>query len=365
MPTLELREVFKKYGTVEAVRGISLECRDREFLVILGPSGAGKTSTLKMIAGLEPLSGGEIRIDGRCADALPPKDRDVAMVFETYALYPHLTVCQNLAFPLRSPAFRLPEEQIEARVRETARILQMESLLHRRPAELSGGQKQRVSLGRALIRRPGLLLMDEPLSHLDAHLRHRMRRELKRMQAARQSTVVYVTHDYLEALALADRLVILDRGRVRQTGTPSEVYHSPADTSVALLLGHPRINLLSARIRNCDTDSDRLVLESEAGILPLPEEFRPLLQGRTEVVLGIRPHHIRLEEEASGHGWQGRVYAHENLGYRNLLEIEAGSCRLDVRCRESNFAVGSDTRLTFAESRLLLFDKNTGKNLKA
>jgi ABC-type sugar transport system ATPase subunit len=363
MPTVELRDVRKQYDRVEAVRGISFKCRADEFVVILGPSGAGKTSTLKMVAGLEAITGGEILLDGRCVNEIPPGERGVAMVFESYALYPHFTVFENLAFPLQSKAFRLTGAEIKTRVQETAELLQIAPLLERKPAELSGGQKQRVSLGRALVRKAGLLLMDEPLSHLDANLRHHMRRELKKMHAARQSTVLYVTHDYLEALALADLLVVLDRGMIRQIGTPAEVYQSPADTFVASLLGHPKINLIPAKIKSSGADTARLVLESGAGLLAVPDTFLSVLHGQTEVIVGIRPQHLRPAEEGIENGWCGEVYVNENLGYRNLVEIKIGPERLHVLCRNANCAIGERICVVPPETRILLFDKATGRNL--
>ncbi len=244
MARVELSRLTKRYGPVEAVRGIDLTVGDGEFLALLGPSGCGKTSTLRMVAGLETISDGEIRIDGRRVNELPPRDRDIAMVFEDYALYPHMSVFENIAFPLKLR--RTPAGEIRSRVEAAASLLGLGALLGVGVRHLSGGQQQRVSIGRAIVRRPRVLLMDEPISHLDAVLKAHLRTELKRLHAELGTTTLYVTHDQLEALALADRIAVMHDGRIEQCASPAEVYDRPATLFVAGFVGEPPMNLLEA-----------------------------------------------------------------------------------------------------------------------
>jgi len=365
MASVTLENVRKKYGTVQALRGISFECVENEFLVILGPSGAGKTSTLKMIAGLEPVTEGEICLDGKPVSAIPPEERGIAMVFETYALYPHMSVFENLAFPLKSKQSHLSKEEITKRVRETAETLQIGCLLNRKPAELSGGQKQRVSLGRALIRKTGLLLMDEPISHLDAKLRHRMRRELKKYHRTFESTVVYVTHDYLEALALADRIVVLNEGRIHQIGAPGDVYHKPADTFVAALFGQPRINLVPIVARDISGGGLRLDFEGEAAGWTVSDAFKKKAGGAGAVTIGVRPQHLRLAKGDSADGIAGEVYVVENLGVQQRVEIKVGRTVLNALCRDADVAIGQKITVQFPEDRIMVFDRMSGRRRTA
>jgi ABC-type sugar transport system ATPase subunit len=362
MTSVELRNVHKKYGTVHAVQGISFECHENEFLVILGPSGAGKTSTLKMIAGLESVTDGEIYLDGRCINALPPEERRVAMVFETYALYPHLTVFENMAFPLKSKLSKLSKPDISQRIHETAEILQMSDLLERKPAELSGGQKQRVSLGRALVRKARLLLMDEPLSHLDAKLRHHMRRELRKYHSALNTTVIYVTHDYLEALALGDRIVVLNQGKIHQIGTPQEVYHSPADTFVASLLGYPKINLIPAVVQKSLDNAVQLAFEGGAAELLVFDLHQNRIDGSRDLTIGIRPQHIHLFKRGVESGVAGEVYVNQNVGVKNLVEVKVGPHLINVLCRDADYVIGEEITVQFPKEHVMLFDRESGKN---
>jgi multiple sugar transport system ATP-binding protein len=363
MPTVELRNVHKAYGKVQAVDGISFECKDKEFLVILGPSGAGKTSTLKMIAGLESVTQGDILVDGRRINFVPPEQRNVAMVFETYALYPHFTVYENMAFPLRSKHRRLTANEIKVRVTEVAELLQMGPLLKRSPSELSGGQKQRVSLGRALVRRADVLLMDEPLSHLDAKLRHHMRRELKKSQRILNTTTVYVTHDYLEALALADRIVILNEGRIHQVGTPSTVYDQPADIFAASLLGQPRINMLSCRIREGANGHTMLAPEDDSFRISCPPAFAHRSPQGGGVMLGVRPQHLRLTDNLDNGGIAGEVYVSEKLGVKCMVEVKVGSQILTVLTDAQTYSIGNPVKIEIPEEHMMLFDAQSGKNL--
>src|ERR671925_657074 len=246
MAQVNLRKLVKHYDETPAVRGIDLDIADKEFVVLVGPSGCGKTTTLRMIAGLEEVSAGEIAVDGEVVNDVPPKDRDMAMVFQNYALYPHMTVYENMSFGLRLK--RYPKTEIARRVQEAARILDITELLDRKPRQLSGGQRQRVAMGRAIVRNPKVFLFDEPLSNLDAKLRVQMRTEIKKIHQTVTTTTVYVTHDQVEAMTLADRVVIMNSGRIDQIGTPHDVYHSPKTHFVAGFIGSPTMNFLPCRL---------------------------------------------------------------------------------------------------------------------
>jgi multiple sugar transport system ATP-binding protein len=290
---IRFENVTKYYGNVLAVDGLNLEIRDREFVVLLGPSGCGKTTTLNMIAGLEELSGGDIWFDEQIVNFMPPHVRDVAMVFQSYALYPHKSVYENIAFGLVMR--RYPSEEIDRRVRDAAARLHIEHLLERRPNQLSGGQRQRVALGRAMVRQPAVFLMDEPLSNLDAALRVSMRAEIKELHQTMQTTFVYVTHDQAEALTLADRIVVMKDGVVQQLGTPEQVYEQPRNTFVASFLGNPPINYLEGEL----VTAGRSMAFRRGGLtLALGERASARLAGDAgrEIVLGIRPRPIPQHE---------------------------------------------------------------------
>ena len=246
MAEVRLRKIVKRYDEVEAVRGIDLDIADHEFVVLVGPSGCGKSTTLRMIAGLEDITGGDILIGGDVVNDVPPKDRDIAMVFQNYALYPHMTVEQNMSFGLRLK--RYPKAEIRKRVDEAARILDIKELLNRKPKQLSGGQRQRVAMGRAIVRKPKVFLFDEPLSNLDAKLRVQMRTEIKKLHQQVRTTTVYVTHDQVEAMTLADRVVVMNDGIIEQVGTPHELYHSPQTRFVAGFIGSPAMNFIPCQM---------------------------------------------------------------------------------------------------------------------
>ncbi len=291
--------VCKHFDGVQAVRDFTLEIPDGEFTVLVGPSGCGKTTTLRMVAGLEEISSGEIRFDGRVVNELAPKARDVAMVFQSYALYPHMTVAGNLAFSLKMR--RRPRAEIEAAVRRAAELLNISELLDRKPRQLSGGQRQRVAMGRAIVRAPRVFLFDEPLSNLDAALRAQMRIEIKRLHRSLETTVIYVTHDQIEAMTLADRIVIMNRGEIAQVGPPLTVYRKPENKFVAGFIGSTRMNFLPCRL--VSTADDGLGAEIADGVtLAIPKSrvgaYRPYLNRRTE--LGLRPEHITEDEPSSG-----------------------------------------------------------------
>src|ERR1700716_2580814 len=246
MAQVSLRKVVKRFDDTEAVRGIDLDIADKEFVVLVGPSGCGKSTTLRMIAGLEEITGGEIAVDGEIVNDVPPKDRDMAMVFQNYALYPHMTVEQNMSFGLRLKKY--PKAEIRKRVDEAARILDITELLDRKPKQLSGGQRQRVAMGRAIVRDPKVFLFDEPLSHLDAKLRVQMRTEIKKVHQKVRTTTVYVTHDQVEAMTLADRVVVMNAGLIEQVGTPNDLYHSPTTKFVAGFIGSPAMNFIPCQL---------------------------------------------------------------------------------------------------------------------
>ncbi len=297
MANVSLRHISKRFGHVDAVRDLSLVVNDGEFVVLLGPSGAGKTTTLRLVTGLERPDAGTVFIDGRDVTRDPPGTRDIAFVFQQYSLYPHLTVYDNLAFPLRSPARRVPEPLIRKRVEETAELLHITNKLANRATRLSGGEMQRVAIGRALVRDPSIYLMDEPLSSLDAKLRAELRLELKRIQLELGSTILYVTHDQVEAMTMASRIGVIKDGELLQVGTPREIYESPADRYVASRLGTPPINFLAADL--------------------LPHAAMP---PGTET-LGIRTEHLQIAK-ASGGQFAGRIHRVEHLGDQNHVHLE-------------------------------------------
>jgi multiple sugar transport system ATP-binding protein len=288
---VEFIEVSKRYGDASAVRNANLTVEDGEFLVLLGPSGCGKSTLLKMVAGLEDVTEGEIYIDGRLVNYVRPADRNVAMVFQNYALYPHMSVFDNIAFPLKMAG--VPKEQMRERVRAVARILGLESLLDRRPEALSGGQRQRVALGRAIVREPAVFLMDEPLSNLDAQLRVQTREELLRLHARLQTTTIYVTHDQIEAMTMGQRIVVMRSGVIQQVGKPQEVYDTPVNTFVAAFLGSPRINLLRGRVQ---TEDSMLAFINADVHIPLPPRLAAQARSArdSEFALGVRPEDIAV-----------------------------------------------------------------------
>jgi len=297
MAEVNLRKVVKRYDDVEAVRGIDLDIADHEFVVLVGPSGCGKSTTLRMIAGLEDITDGDIMIGGDLVNDVPPKDRDIAMVFQNYALYPHMTVAENMSFGLRLKHY--PKAEIKSRVAEAARMLDITDLVDRKPKQLSGGQRQRVAMGRAIVRNPKVFLFDEPLSNLDAKLRVQMRIEIKKVHQKVRTTTVYVTHDQVEAMTLADRVVVMNRGKIEQIGTPNELYHSPATRFVAGFIGSPAMNFLPCRLEEAAGKLNLHLTERLSFPVPLARVARYQNVPRNEkLLLGIRPEHLT---EANGH----------------------------------------------------------------
>jgi multiple sugar transport system ATP-binding protein len=348
MATVSLDHITKQFGDFTAVHDLSLEIADREFLVLLGPSGCGKTTTMRMIAGLEHPSAGDIRIDDERVNDKPARDRDLAMVFQNYGLYPHMTVAQNIGYPLK--VRRVPRVERDGRVKAAAERVELAGLLDRKPAELSGGQRQRVALARAIVRTPRLFLMDEPLSNLDAKLRTVMRAELKHLQRDLAITTIYVTHDQVEAMTLADRIVIMKSGRIQQSGSPAEIYARPANTFVAGFIGSPPMNLLSGAIAGG-------VFKHEAGAVPV----RGLPDGG--VVLGVRPENVTVSPPGQGH-LNGTVFSSELLGDTALLGVTVGPALVNVKVApDAGRAIGEPVGVAFDPARLHGFDAGTGLRL--
>ena len=334
MAAIELRNLSKHFGDVPAVRGIDLAIEDGEFIVLVGPSGCGKTTTLRMIAGLESVSSGSISFDEEEVNRLPPRGRDIAMVFQSYALYPHMTVFANMAFGLRLSG--VDRAQIRERVRAAAELLNISELLRRRPRELSGGQRQRVAMGRAIVRQPRAFLFDEPLSNLDANLRAQMRVEIKRLHSQLRTTVVYVTHDQVEAMTLADRIVVMRDGVIVQSGPPEEVYRRPVDRFVAGFIGAPKMNFLPARLVAENGAFSLQVGEDGQAEIRLPSSDALAGKIGEEVEIGLRPEHLAMQ--TSGEGIEpGRSFPFpvevvEPLGAETLVFTTISGAEVVARC---------------------------------
>src|SRR5271163_4038019 len=345
MSEVSIRKVVKNYdGGVQAVKGIDLEIADQEFVVLVGPSGCGKSTTLRMIAGLEEITDGEIWIGGDVVNDVPPRDRDIAMVFQNYALYPHMSVFDNMAFGLKLRKF--PRDEIKRRVDEAARILDIHALLERKPKALSGGQRQRVAMGRAIVRNPKVFLFDEPLSNLDAKLRVQMRTEIKKVHQTVRTTTIYVTHDQVEAMTLADRVVVMNQGIIEQVGAPQELYHNPITRFVAGFIGSPAMNFLSCRVENGATGGS--VRVNDRIVLPIPParagRYAPY-QGR-EMVLGVRPEHLFDYKEDGRPGYarlDALVDVVEPMGMETLVHFFIDSTPMCARCDPSTPAAPGET----------------------
>jgi multiple sugar transport system ATP-binding protein len=360
--TVTFEDVSKTFGSVAAVKQLNLSVGQGEFLVLLGPSGCGKTTSLRMLAGLESVTSGTIRIGGTVVNQLPPRSRNVAMVFQSYALYPHLSVYDNMAYPLRIR--RLPKASIEPRVREVAALLQIEELLQRRPRQLSGGQRQRVALGRAIVRHPAAFLMDEPLSNLDAQLRVHTRGELKRLQAELGVTTIYVTHDQAEAMTLADRVAIMRDGVLQQVGPPREIYDRPVNMFVGGFLGSPGMNFLRGTLQ---ASADQLSWSCGGHALALPKEWEAELAragGNASVVLGVRSEDVTLESPEREAGLPAEVFVADALGNETLVRLQLDGQELVARAgAEYDAAIGEHVRVRPNLSRAHLFDATTQQRI--
>ncbi|MGI9335098.1 MAG: ABC transporter ATP-binding protein [Gammaproteobacteria bacterium] len=358
MATVSLTNVCKSFGDQEVVHSLNLEIADGEFLVLLGPSGCGKSTTLRMVAGLEEASAGEIAIDGKVVNDVDPKDRNIAMVFQNYALYPHMTVFQNLAFGLRMQGMKKPE--IGQRVRDVAEVLRLSGLLQRVPAELSGGQRQRVAMGRAMVRTPVVFLFDEPLSNLDAVLRTEMRAELKRLHMQLETTSIYVTHDQVEAMTLADRIVVMRDGHVEQIGTPKAIFQHPDNLFVAQFIGNPQMNV---HAMNVSHDEGSVALVGDGLRVPLPESLvangrADLLEPGRKVMMGIRPTDIRIvREEGIQPAFEAEMELTELLGAESLIEFSIGTLKFRaIVADDYGIQPGEAFRVSFDHDKVHIFE---------
>jgi len=357
-----LKNVTKRFGNVVAINKLSLEAKDKEFLVLLGPSGCGKTTALRCIAGLEAPEEGEIHIGDKLVNDLDPKDRNVAMVFQSYALYPHMAVFDNLAFPLENA--KVPAEEIKNRVQQVARLLKIEALLKRKPKQLSGGQQQRVALGRAIVREPQVFLMDEPLSNLDAKLRIYMRAELKKLQKELGVTTIYVTHDQVEAMTMGDRISILNEGILQQTGSPDDIYFHPSNAFVAGFIGSPPTNFFDCNL----IEGAPYTLDAGEFRYPLPEHVAKVAEQCTSgtCILGVRPQDVLVYKVARGKKGliKARLEVIEPLGDKQILNLKVGDYLVKaVVSPDFKAELGDELWIAFPANKVHIFDKKTGATL--
>ena len=367
MEKLELKSVYKDYvqGSVKAVIDLSLSQKEGELLAILGPSGCGKSSTLRMIAGLEVITKGEIYLDGEVINWLSAKERNIALAFETYALYPHLTLFENIAFPLRIRG--LKDQEVRKEVKRIAEMVDLTPALDKFPSEVSGGHQQRTSLARALIRPASLYLLDEPLSHLDAQQRTEFRVQIKRIQKTQNLTMLFVTHDQLEALALADKIAILNLGVLQQIGTPEEVYEYPENLFVADFVGEPPMNFIKVFLVKEEEDYVAKLYNQKVKI---PESYKDSI-GRfykgnsTEIILGIRPIYIYISESAKDQFISGEVYVFEDIGESGILTVQIGNALVKIELSPGySFQLGEKVNIVFDLGKILIFDPTTGERIK-
>jgi ABC-type sugar transport system ATPase subunit len=361
LASVSIRDVWKYYGKTIAVRDLNLECPENEFLCILGPSGCGKSSTLRMLAGLEHISAGEVFFGERRVNDLAPKDRDIAMVFENYALYPHKTVFDNIANPLRLR--KMDAATIREKVTRAASLLEIDALLDRKPAQLSGGQKQRVAIGRAIVREPQLFLFDEPIAHLDAKLRAHMRGELKHLQRRLGTTTIYVTHDQLEALSMADHIAVMHEGVLQQFGTPGEIYNHPVNEWVASFVGEPPMNFVDCAL---DRNGEGLALRHPTFRIPFTAEQQDRLDktaNATELRMGIRPDDVEISIEPSADSpVEGSIFVTELLGSDMLVEVDLGDTRVQVKTTpDFSGTIGDRCYLSFHTRRWHAFSREDGR----
>ncbi|KOF22372.1 ABC transporter ATPase [Ensifer adhaerens] len=360
MASIELDKIVKSYGAVTAVHGIDLSIKDGEFVVFVGPSGCGKSTTLRMIAGLEDISGGELRIGGEVVNQREPKQRNIAMVFQNYAIYPHMTVAQNIGFGLYTS--KLSKAEKDARIRETARVLGLEKLLERRPAALSGGQRQRVAIGRAMVRDPAVFLFDEPLSNLDAQLRGQMRLEIKQLHQRLGTTIVFVTHDQVEAMSLADKIVVMRDGHILQVGAPMELYNRPGDIFTARFIGSPEMNIIGADLRDgraeFGANATAIRWNAVEGLPP---------GGRRKVSIGVRPQELTLvtpNDSLAAFLIEGTVRVAEPHGSETFVHLDLPEGSIVARApSERSYRPGETLSFTAEGKSVRIFDAETEKLL--
>ncbi len=367
MARIRFENITKKFGKTVALKDVSFDVDDGEFFVLLGPSGAGKTTTLKLLAGLYKPTEGNIFINDKNVSEDPPYNRNVAMTFESYALYPHLTVFENIASPLKAPGRNIPSKEVKERVERVARMLKIDQLLDRKPAEASGGQKQRIALARTMVREPDIYLLDEPLSHLDAKIRYELRQEFHRLEALKGVTTVYVTHDYVEALSLGDRILMLDHGEVQQIGKPREIYEDPANIRVAKQVGQPDINIVECVTR---VEGEKIVLmpKNEPTInIEISDEAQAAFRNNTypEVLLGIRPQFIKVGEIPGSQIFDGRVDVYQVLGSEGVLNVEIGDLNLiALTSPEDRYTHGEEIKVYFLKDRFYFFSPENGERIR-
>ena len=347
MAKVTLKNVIKKYDKKTIINDVSLEIKDKEFLVLVGSSGCGKSTILRMIAGLEDITGGEIYIGDKCVNNVHPKDRDIAFVFQSYALYPHMSVYENIAFPLKMRNFK--KDEIDRKVKEAAEILNLTDYLDRRPKQLSGGQRQRVALGRAIVRNPKVFLMDEPLSNLDAKLRVQMRSEIKKLHEKLQTTFIYVTHDQTEALTMGDRIVVLDKGVIQQVDEPEKIYYSPANTFVGGFLGSPSMNFIKSKVENS-------TIKFNDYIINLSEPQKQLIQNREEIIVGIRPE--KMESMSPNYEFTAGVDISEMLGSEKIVYFNINNVKCSAKI-DAQKEFGKEITLNFNTNDFIFFDAET------
>jgi ABC-type sugar transport system ATPase subunit len=361
MAKVELCGIRKNYGTTEALKDIDLTIKDKELFVLFGPAGAGKTTILKLIAGIDLPSQGLVKINDEVCNLIEAADRNIAMVFENYALYPHMTVYDNIAFPLRSKLYREPEEKIAERVKAITKLMKIDMLLDRLPAQISNGQKQRVALGRSLVRNPNVFLMDEPLAHLDAKMRHFMRAELKEMQGSLNTTTLYVTHDYMEALSLGDRIGIINEGKIEQIGTGHDIYNKPANEFVAKLVGEPEINIFPVILRKENNRIKINIFGIDAVVQSPSIEQKLTTYDNDKIDFGIRAQFIHYYfEKPDADCVMGIVYSFEPIGNKAILIVDVDGTLLRMTVPNSeNIKMNVPVYLCFHIEKALFFDVET------
>jgi multiple sugar transport system ATP-binding protein len=363
MATVEMKGIGKVYdGGVRAVDNANITVNDREFVVLVGPSGCGKTTTLRMVAGLEDITEGELYIDGKLVNDVPPKDRDIAMVFQNYALYPHMTVYDNMAFGLKIRKY--PKQEIQARVKEAAQILDIEELLDRKPKALSGGQRQRVAVGRAIVRKPKVFLFDEPLSNLDAKLRVQMRAEISNLHNRLQATMIYVTHDQVEAMTMADKIVVMKAGVIQQIGSPLELYNNPVNRFVAGFIGSPPMNFMTVVIKE---EGGKIMADEDGNAVEVTGENADRMKSYIgkEIIFGVRPEDMEIKDTAqAGKTLKTSVTVIEPLGAEIHLYVDTGKHSMIARVPPRlDFHVGDDAYFEVNMNKVVFFDMETEKAL--
>ena len=363
MATVEMKGIGKVYdGGVRAVDNANITVNDREFVVLVGPSGCGKTTTLRMVAGLEDITEGELYIDGKLVNDVPPKDRDIAMVFQNYALYPHMTVYDNMAFGLKIRKY--PKQEIQARVKEAAQILDIEELLDRKPKALSGGQRQRVAVGRAIVRKPKVFLFDEPLSNLDAKLRVQMRAEISNLHNRLQATMIYVTHDQVEAMTMADKIVVMKAGVIQQIGSPLELYNNPVNRFVAGFIGSPPMNFMTVTIKE---EGGKIMADEDGNAIEVTGENADRMKSYIgkEIIFGVRPEDMEIKDVAqAGKTLKTSVTVIEPLGAEIHLYVDTGKHSMIARVPPRlDFHVGDEAHFEVNMNKVVFFDMETEKAL--